>query len=36
MAFVLAAQMAFGKLGNPLDRELQACLTIAYHKLRRA
>ena len=36
MAFVLAAQMAFGKLGNPLDRELQACLTIAYHKLSRA
>ena len=34
--FILAAEEAFGRGGEPLDRELQALLLLAYHKLHRA
>ena len=34
--FILAAEEAFGRGGEPLDRELQAVLLLAYHKLHRA
>ena len=35
-AFILAAEEAFGRRGEPLDRELGAVLLLAYHKLHRA
>ena len=35
-AFLDAAVEVFGRLGQPLDQELQACLLLAFHKLRRA
>ena len=35
-AFILAAEEAFGRGGEPLDRELKAVLLLAYHKLHRA
>ena len=34
--FILAAEEAFGRRGEPLDGELQAFLLLAYHKLHRA
>ena len=34
--FILAAEEAFGRGGEPLDRELQSLLLLAYHKLHRA
>ena len=34
--FILAAEEAFGRRGEPLDRELRAVLLLAYHKLHRA
>ena len=34
--FILAAEEAFGRQGEPLDRELRALLLLAYHKLHRA
>ena len=33
--FLLAAEEAFGRRGRGLEREVQACLLLAYHKLRR-
>ena len=33
-AFYDAAEEAFGRRGEPLERELKACLTLAYHKIR--
>jgi len=35
-AFILAAEEAFGRRGEPLGRELKALLLVAYHKLHRA
>ena len=35
-AFILAAEETFGRRGEPLDRELQALLLLAYDKLHRA
>ena len=35
-AFILAAEEAFGRRGEPLDHELRAVLLLAYHKLHRA
>ena len=34
--FILAAEEAFGRGGEPLYRELQSLLLLAYHKLHRA
>ena len=34
VAFILAAEKAFGKPGQPLDPQLQACLILAFIKLR--
>ena len=34
--FILAAEEAFGRGGEPLGRELKAVLLLAYHKLHRA
>ena len=34
--FILAAEEAFGRRGEPLDHELNAVLLLAYHKLHRA
>ena len=34
--FILAAEEAFGRRGEPLGRELKALLLVAYHKLHRA
>ena len=34
-AFILAAEEAFGRPGEPLDDELQALLLLAYYKLHR-
>ena len=34
--FILAAEEAFGRRGEPLDHELRAVLLLAYHKLHRA
>ena len=34
-AFILAAEEAFGRRGEPLDDELQALLLLAYYKLLR-
>ena len=34
--FILAAEEAFGRGGEPLGRELQTLLLLAYHKLHRA
>ena len=34
-AFILAAEEAFGRRGEPLNRELQALLILAFHELRR-
>ena len=34
-AFILAAEEAFGRRGEPLDDELQALLLLAYYKLHR-
>ena len=34
--FIVAAEEAFGRGGEPLGRELKAVLLLAYHKLHRA
>ena len=34
--FLQAAEEAFGRRGQRLERELEACMLLAYHKLRRA
>ena len=34
--FILAAEEAFGRGGEPLGRELQTLLLLAYHELHRA